>query len=256
MKSFIKSLKKYEIIIFIISIIVLAITFTNVSQDFPFLKNFFQTLSTSFLVTIIVSTLARYENIKSNEILESANEYGLYGVYKDFPLNIKEIEEDFVKSKNVYINMNDGKNFISSNSNIIKKRLSQKKLTTTFIICDYNNNEIMKLLDNKNSHKPGYYKDKIKELIRYQFQTNYVKLCKDKEHNLLLRLNKSYNMLSIILTDNYALYSIYRVSKMRKTTVPHFVFRKGSKEFEEIKNDIDELCKENNSNEFNFNDID
>jgi hypothetical protein len=169
---------------------------------------------------------------------------------------IKEFQEDFIKSKNVYINMNDGKGLISNNMVILNKRMSIKDNKTTFIFCDYNNNNIMNLLSLKNNHYINYYSSKIKDLIDYHFKNDFEDKCKTAGHNLSVRLNKSYNMLSIILTDNYANYIVYRVSKSRKTSVPHYVFSKNSKEFNEIINDIENMCKDESSYPVNYDDVD
>lgn len=61
-----------------------------------------------------------------------------------------------------------------------------------------------------------------------------------EDHQFSLYLNPNYNTLSIILTDNYALISIYRLAP-EKTTVPHFVFKKGGPEYDRIKADIEKI---------------
>ena len=207
--------------------------------------NLIMTVAITLLTTAIFSFFS--DLFRSNDVekiasqnfsvLKYCQEYGLYGIYEKFPLEIEEIERDFINSKEIYIVMNDAKAFISSNMPLLEKRISSRSHSTNFILQDYNKNDIMSALTRKNGHMedPDYYKNKIKNLIEYHMK-DLNKKC-NKNHTLSVYLNQNYNTLAMILTDNYAMMSIYRVAP-GKTRVPHFVFVKGKTEYDDIHKDV------------------
>lgn len=87
---------------------------------------------------------------------------------------------------------------------------------------------------------------KIHDVIEYDLLRLY-KEGKDNNHVVKVFLNQNINTLGLILTDDYAMVSIYRVSS-GKTTVPHFIYEANGHEYEEVKNDIDRLIDEKNDN--------
>jgi len=154
-------------------------------------------------------------------------------------LKIKKYREDFINSKRVVIVMNDAKSFISGNPALFTERISQKGKTTTFIIEDYKQTDIISALNRKNGHEKGYYERKIHDVVGYDIMHLYEEAKKSK-HNVQLFLNHNTNTLGIVLTDNYAMESIYRVSE-GKTMVPHFIFQVGGEEYIEVQKDVDKL---------------
>lgn len=240
----------------IIAVIVLLINERYIKPVDIMIYNLIMTVAITLLTTAIFSFFSdlfssndvekvAYQNFS---VLKFCQEYGLQGIYEKFPLEIQEIEKDFIDSKELYIVMNDAKAFISSNMPLLEKRIEGKGHSTVFILQDYEVNDIMSALTRKNGHieDPNYYKNKIKNLIEYHMK-DLNKRC-NKNHTLSVYLNQNYNTLAMILTDNYAMMSIYRVAP-GKTRVPHFVFIKGKTEYDEIRKDvlkIKELAKKIN----------
>lgn len=79
-----------------------------------------------------------------------------------------------------------------------------------------------------------YYKDKIKNVI-----TNHL-----NKNGIQVYLNSFYNTMAILVTDNYAIISLYREA-LGKGKVPHFVFKNNGNncEYKRILDDVRELCK-------------
>lgn len=95
-------------------------------------------------------------------LLQEANEIGI----KAFPVsNDITILDDFSSSKELFIIMNDGKNFISNNASKLKDRFRNGG-TTTFIFLN-GDSEAEKLLCTANGKsKADVYKDKIAQSIQ------------------------------------------------------------------------------------------
>lgn len=246
--------KNKKTLIFLICIIVsLVMLFINES----FIKNLNNVVYILILtigVTLSTNSVAAFisDKFKDNELNEIAKQnfsalkycqdYGLIGIYKGFPLEDEYIKNDILNSKNLYIIMNDAKRFISDNTLLIEQRIGKKNLFTTFVLQDLNQTDVMEALTRKNGHaeNPNYYKDKIHDVIEYHIKKLEGKC--DSKHTFSYYLNPNYNTLAIILTDNYAMYSIYRIAP-GKTEVPHFVYKKGFIEYDLVKRDIENIIE-------------
>lgn len=229
----------------IIAVVTLLINERYIKAKDVMIYNLIMTVAITFLTTAIFSFFSdlfpsndvekiAYQNFS---VLKFCQEYGLQGIYEKFPLERQEIEKDFIESKELYIVMNDAKAFISSNMPLLEKRIRGRGHSTVFVLQDYEIEDVMSALTRKNGHTEdhNYYKNKIKNLIEYHMK-DLNKKC-NKNHTLSVYLNPNYNTLAIILTDNYAMMSIYRVAP-GKTRVPHFVFKKGKTEYDEIRRDV------------------
>lgn len=240
---------KLHLLILVILIVSISILFINERwvKD-AFLNNLLMALAISGITTgtlTIFSSLFEKENVmellQTNfSVLKKCNKYGLKDIEEDFPFKDERIKDDFINSETVYILMNDGKNFISSNNEMINSRFQQKEKTTNIILLDYKQEDTMAVLTRKNGHNstPDYYKDKIKEVINYHFKGR-VSNC---SHTLNIFLNSNYNTLAMIVSDNYAMISLFRVSS-GKDKVPHLVFDKSGEEYKRIKDDIVRVCE-------------
>ena len=217
------------------------------------------TIGITLIVTIVISfidntcfdneiEIATQQNIKTAEenfsVLKDCHDYGLIGIYEKFPITTEEVKNDFINSQSVHIAMNDGKNFFNDNRSLFLERVAIDTLSTTFIVQNYGKSDIMGVLARKNNHKDDYYASKIKNFITDQIENDLI-IKKSRDHEIEVYLNSNYNTLAIIVTDNFAMYSIYRVSS-GKTTVPHYVFKKDSNEYKSIKDDIENILKDNN----------
>lgn len=214
----------------------------------------FYNLTLTIAVTIFATALISFitDKFSANNVEEILNRnllglkecrtYGLIGIYDSFPLTNEDIKKDFINSKKVYIVMNDGKAFISSNTLLLKERIAKKEASTTFILQDYGASDTMSALTRKNGHdeNQNYYVNKIKDLIEYHIKSLFK--MKDERHDIALFLNKNYNTLAIILTDHYALVSTYRIAP-GKTRVPHFVFQQGGIEYDDTLEDVKKIIE-------------
>lgn len=176
-----QKIKSYQLLI--LEVISLAILFVNESF-FININNTIYIIILTIGVTLSTNVLAAYisDKYKNNDlndiaaknfvVLKSCQDYGLINIQKEFPLDSEEIQNDFVDSKNVYIIMNDAKRFISDNTLLIEKRLKKKKNSTTLILQDLNQTDVMDSLTRKNGHaeNPNYYKDKIRDVIDYHIK--------------------------------------------------------------------------------------
>ena len=236
------------IITIIIALIILFLNEHSIKEMDPVLYNLILTVGVTLITTVIISWLSdRFLDNSINEIasanfsvLKDCQEYGLIGIYNGFPLDVPHIKKDFSQSSNLYIVMNDAKAFISSNMPLIENRIKNKKGQTVFILQDYEQSDIMSVLTRKNGHleNKNYYKEKIKSVIDYHLKN--LKNINPKEHDIKVYLNSNYNTLAMILTDNYAMISVYRVAS-GKTGVPHFVFARKGEEYPKILDDIHKL---------------
>lgn len=230
------------IIIMLISVVILFINERWVADEF--LHSLLLAIAISAMTTGIFSIFnVIIENLSDNRfsVLKKCDEYGLVDILTKFPLNDETIKKDFLHSKDVIIVMNDGKNFISANSALFNQRLDIKDKITNFILLNYEENDLMNVLTRKNGHMdtPNYYSDKIKNVISYELK----KRERSKEHILNVYLNSNYNTMAMILTDNYAMISLFRISS-GKDEVPHMIFKKGGSEYEKISGDINRVIKE------------
>ena len=245
-----RKIKAKTLVVLIVIIVSLLLLFINehfMKTDAVF-YNLILTVAVTLLTTAIISWLSdKFLDNSVNEIastnfsvLKCCQEYGLIGIYDNFPLDIPQIKDGFFQSKRVYVVMNDAKAFISSNMPLIENRIKNTKGETVFILQDYNCSDIMSALTRKNGHleNKNYYKEKIKNVIEYHLKK--LRNINPKKHAVKVYLNSNYNTLAMILTDTYAMISVYRVSS-GKTGVPHFVFSHKGDEYQKISDDIEKI---------------
>lgn len=216
-----------------------------------FISSLFMTIAISAITTGVFSIFsASIEKQNMEEkvysafpVIKKCNEYGMINITSSFPFDNVEIRKDFIDSKEVYVLMNDGKNFISDNIDMIRERFQQNEKETNIILLDYEQNDTMDVLTRKNGHEstPDYYRIKIKEVIDYHLK----KAEKGNAHILNVFLNSNYNNLAIIVTDNYAMISLFRVSS-GKDIVPHMIFGKNGTEYQKIRKDVVKVCQSSN----------
>ena len=172
--------------------------------------------------------------------LYKLNDKGLVEFDKTFPLEKEDYKKDFLKSKEVVLVMNDGKRFVSNNITLFKQRLNENNKTTRFIFMNPESSDSISVLTRKNGHSdvPSYYEDKIKtfscELENYE---------KSPSHTVDVLYQDYFTTMGILLTDSYAMISLYRISP-GKDDVPNLIFKKndnGDCEFNKIKADVQRI---------------
>lgn len=180
-------------------------------------------------------------------ILVDSSKYGFIGIKRKFPIQRDdnfEIYNDFIHSENVFIVLNDAKTFISNYAGLIEERLKTNRTGYTYLIVqNYNNIDSLNILGLKNKKKDSrnYYRDKILNLLR---ESQVAEFMKNKEQ-FIVRLNNNFMSTAQLLTDNYAMFSVYPNSS-GKMSVPHFVFKNelNSQGYIYVKTDIDKLITE------------
>lgn len=244
-------IKIIEMVLLIISVLIIGISILWVRPISDTWNAILISVGASILSTLIVTCITKIFNgfdisdeiIERFDVLKVYQEQKLIGIYNHFPFEEDRFRNDFINSDLTVIVMNDAKSFISRNQSLLNERITEKGKETIFIIEDYLQEDIISALERKNGHEMGYYKSKIYDVIGYEIVDLFRKggSC---GHIVKLYLNHNINTLGIVLTDNNAYESIYRVSA-GKTTVPHFVFNAGGMEYEEAKNDVNKLLLSN-----------
>lgn len=214
------------------------------------------TVGASLVSSLVVSTITNIfdgrdiddEIIERFDVLRIYQENKLLGIDDQFPIQ-DDIKASFVNSKRLVIAMNDAKAFISNNHPLFSERFMKGKYRETVIVIqDYKQSDIIESLERKNGHETGYYKNKIKEVVNYDIKNLYDE-AKRYNHKVSLYLNNNINTVAVILTDDYAMESLYRLGS-GKTSVPHFVFANGGNEYNQVKTDIENLIENLNEESF------
>lgn len=245
--------KKYKTIILVLSTMLISLIILVINIQFvdnELISNLLNTIAISAMtsgVFSIFSNLIKRDSIegileKYFPVISTCKEYGLDNIYTRFPLDNIKIQEDFINSENIYIVMNDGKSFISNNISLFNKRLQKSNKTTNIVLLDYKQEDIMSILTRKNGHEnENYYKDKIRGVINYHLKNAE----KNETHKINIFLNSNYNTMAMLIMDNYAIISLFRVSS-GKDIVPHIVFNKEGSEYGKILRDVQRLCSNSN----------
>ena len=245
--------KLYACVIFpVVSLAIIVCLYFSYKISDRFLQQFVISLLISILTALIVNFITyliakndykeAYKELVGNNIpfLYKLNNKGLVDFDKVFPLEIDIYRKDFLESKEVTLVMNDGKLFITNNITLFKRRLKEKDKTTRFIFINPDSEDSISVLTRKNDHSddPSYYKDKIKE-----FSQEIEKYEKDPTHKVEVLYHNYFTTMGILLTDSYAMISLYRISP-GKDTVPNLIFKKNDEEeceFCRIKDDIQRI---------------
>lgn len=181
---------------------------------------------------------------KNLPFLYDLNKRGLIFFGKDFPLDKDEYKNDFLLSNQIVLIMNDGQRFINSHIDLFRKRFSKKEKKSVFIFLNPDQEDSISVLTRKNGHDdiPDYYVRKIKdfsdELRKYG--NEYV------THEINVGYHNYFTTMGVLLTDNYAMISLYRISP-GKVDVPNLVFKKNSddlSEYEKIKTDVNKVVEQ------------
>lgn len=161
--------------------------------------------------------------------------------FEDKLTDILENKLPFIDREKIDLVFNDGIRFYDNNIELFRKRFKKSKKETNFILMNPESMDSMSVLTRKNNHnkEPDYYKIKINRFIdrlKEEIKTY-------PEHTVNIYVHDLFNTMSIILLDNYAMISLYRIS-LGKDTVPHIVFEKNGiqgSEYNKIYNDVKKL---------------
>jgi hypothetical protein len=202
----------------------------------------FIALTITFLVNKEITSVTNYE---VKELIEKhfpkmlkIEKIGLEEVtYKN---GMESLGIDIVDTPDLYIVMNDGKNFFTNNSKELSARFKQGKRNTVVILLS-DKAESEKILNERNKKfEDGYYGRKIRESIK-----DYLSFHKDAPASNILKIYQyNYNFtMSIVATNEVAIIGTYRNAAGKSLAPPHFVFKNTGDncEYENIKSDINNL---------------
>ena len=166
--------------------------------------------------------------------------------------NLESLEIDIVDEPNLYIVMNDGKNFFTNNAKKLSERFKQKNRKTCVVLLN-DKSDSERILTKRNKKKEeGYYSRKIRESIN-----DFLSFYKEHDETNVLEIYKYdfYFTMSIVATDSLALIGLYRNASGKDIIPPHFVFRNNGEksEYANILNDILKLRNDStlvNNDEF------
>lgn len=240
----------FALILIIVSAILLYITY-NYIQDpiaIEICKSIAYSIITAALFTIIISIFERnhFEETlrtlleKNLPFLDRLEKKGLEGFESGFPLKNDTYEENFIESETVTVVMNDGKRFFANNVELFRKRFNQSYKTTRFILLDPDAADSISVLTRKNDHEGDYYINKINDFIKELKKESI-----NRYHKLEIYTQNLYTTMAVILMDDYAMISLYRISP-GQDEVPHLVFKKNEYDncdYEKIRKDAERLLK-------------
>ena len=103
--------------------------------------------------------------------------------------------------------MNDGKRFFANNIELFRKRFNQSYKTTRFILLDPDAADSISVLTRKNDHEGDYYINKINDFIKELKKESI-----NRDHKLEIYTQNLYTTMAVILMDDYAMISLYRIS--------------------------------------------
>ncbi|EGR4363273.1 hypothetical protein DDM66_18020 [Vibrio cholerae] len=205
----------------------------------------FIALTITFLVNKKIASVTNYE---VKELIQShfpkllaINELGLEQVtYKN---GMESLGVDIVDSPELFVVMNDGKNFFTNNSKELSARFKKEDRRTVVILLS-DESESESVLNKRNGKsEDGYYARKIRESIKDYM--NFHQGSPESNHLEIYKYSFNFTM-SIVATTEIAVIGTYRNAAGKSLVPPHFVFRNVSEncEYQNIKSDVENLIKQ------------
>jgi hypothetical protein len=230
-QSIVKYLKIIIALIGVISFLVLVILPIAFDIREPYQKilislgtSIFVALTVSLVVNKLTASKTNYEvreliNEKFPKLL-MIEDNGLENVV--YNNNMELLDIDIVEPSELFIIMNDGRNFFTNNSRQLSERF-KKENKETFIVLMDPDSEAEKFLCKKNGKdESGYYGKKIEESRK-----EYIEFHKNSPSSNKLEIFYCPNgvSLSIVATGNIAIIGLYRNSAGKALVPPHFIFK-------------------------------
>ncbi|KJZ13831.1 hypothetical protein TW85_11570 [Marinomonas sp. S3726] len=217
----------------------------------PYLKisisigsSLFVALTVSYFINKKVAAATNFEvteliDAKFPKLLQ-IDEIGLDRII--YENNMESVGVDLTEPAELFIAMNDGKNFFTNNSRKLSERFKKEHRKTTVILMSPES-ESEKILNTRNGKKDnGYYSNKIKDATR-----DFEEFHKDspESNHLEIRYFDFNVSMSVVVTDEVAIVGLYRNSAGKSLTPPSFVFKNNgdSGEYANIFKDVNNLVK-------------
>lgn len=135
--------------------------------------------------------------------------------------NMESVGVDLSEPAELFIAMNDGKNFFTNNSRKLSERFKKENRRTTVILMSPES-ESERILNARNGkQKEGYYANKIKDAAK-----DFKEFHRGAPKNNLLEIRYfRFNVsMSVVATEDVAIVGLYRNSAGKSLTPPSFVF--------------------------------
>ncbi len=222
-----------ELKFLILALLCLVAYFLLTSQD---LRGIFLSLFAAFLASCTIERIAKskFEELIANRFpyFFQLTKTGLSRIL--YNNRLQDVYPNINDTKKLYIVMNDGKNFYSSNAEWLTKRLNESNKETYLILLKENSISQEILCDRHDKEFKQHYSNKIKETIK-EFKKNK----SDKSHLEIYQYDYFFTT-SIVLTDTFAVVGIYRNSSGKEFPPPSFVFENDGQdsEYNKILGDI------------------
>lgn len=217
----------------------------------PYLKisisigtSLFVALTVSYFINKRIAAATNFEiteliDIKFPKLIQ-IDEIGLDRII--YENNMESIGVDLAEPAELFIAMNDGKNFFTNNSRKLSERFKKDHRKTTVILMSPES-ESEKILNSRNGKKEnGYYSNKVKDATR-----DFEDFHKDspESNHLEIRYFDFNVSMSVVVTDEVAIVGLYRNSAGKSLTPPSFVFKNNgdSGEYANIFKDVKNLVR-------------
>lgn len=248
--SLLIQLKKNIALWGVISFLALVVAPIGFKIEDPYLKVLIS-IGTSLFVALTVSYFAnkKITVVTNYEITELINkkfpkllQVETIGLEKIIYENkMESIGLDLSEPTELYIAMNDGKNFFTNNSRKLSERFKKENRKTTVILMSPESDSEAILNQRNGKEEDGYYAGKIKDVKK-----DFMEFHKDApETNLLEVRYFNYNIsMSVVATENIAIVGLYRNSAGKALTPPSFIFKNNDGgEYANILKDVKNLVQ-------------
>lgn len=251
-------IRKYYAVIGVLFLLILVIIPALIKLPEPWLSilrnigiSLFITLTISYIVNVQIKETNKYDTeeliTKYFPKLLKYDQVGLSDIV--YENNLEVLGIDIIDTSDLFIIMNDGKNFFTNNSKKLSERFKKPNKKTTVVLLNYDSDSSNILNKRNKKIADDYYQQKIKDCIS-DFKTFYMK--HDQSNILKIYLfDYTFNM-SIVATDKLALIGLYRNASGKDLVPPQFIFANNglTNEYTNIMSDIDKLVM--SSKEFDF----
>lgn len=247
--SILTQLKKNIALWGTIAFILIAVIPTVAGVPDPYLKilisigtSLFVALTVSYFTNKKIASATNFEvknliNDKFPKLLQ-IEEIGLEKIV--YENNMDSVGVDLSEPSDLYIAMNDGKNFFTNNSRKLSDRFKKEHKRTTIVLMSPESDSERILNIRNGKEDAGYYANKIKDAKK-----DYIEFHKDAPSTNVLEIRFfRFNIsMSVVATENIALVGLYRNSVGKSLTPPSFLFKDSgdSCEYSNIIKDIKSL---------------
>jgi len=251
MRKISEMILKYNAVLGVVSLLVLVIIPALLKIEEPWQKilisvgtSIFVGLTVSYFLNMRVKDERSFETevllTKYFPLFSELDKIGLTRILYHNNLKVEGI--DIVGPAELYLVMNDGKNFYSSNTEELSRRFKLENKKTVLIFLDGSSDSQRIISRRHGKTDENYYSSKINVSIQ-DFQA--IHNGAPTSNTLEIRKNEFYCTMSIVATENWAISGMYRNAAGKELKPLHFYFNNNGNESEyaKIMNDIVKLLQ-------------